>query len=132
MNTSTAIKYNRLKNSHVNNRPQPISVQQMGNTIFISPSVITYLEGEGNYSFIHTNCGKRYMVARTLKSLCENLDHNFLRIHKSYLINKNFIVKRIDDNRYLKMACGSELTISRRKIKEVASILDGLEYRISA
>ena len=132
MKNLTSTAFSCLVNSIAGDRAEPISVQVMGHTIFIFPNAITFLEGEGNYSFIHTSCGKRYMVSKTLKSLSTYLDQNFLRIHKSYLVNKDFIVERIDDNRFLKMACGNEVSVSRRKIKEIASILDGLKYRISA
>ncbi len=132
MKALTSVSYYSTVNSVASSRLEPISVQVMGHTIFISPDAITYLEGEGNYSFIHTSCGKRYLVSKTLKALAEHLDQKFLRIHKSYLININFIVERIEDNRYLKMSCGNEVAVSRRKIKEIAAILDGLKYRISA
>lgn len=132
MKTLTSNAFIHYVNPIVCVRPEPISVQMMGNTIYISPKSITFLEGEGNYSLIYTSCGKRYMVSRTLKSLSEHLDQKFLRIHKSYLVNIDFIKERIDQTRCLIMACGNEVEVSRRKIKEISLILDGLKYKISA
>ncbi|WP_254563056.1 LytR/AlgR family response regulator transcription factor [Dyadobacter diqingensis] len=104
----------------------------MGRTIFLTPDIITFLEGEGNYTFIYTNAGKRYLVSKTLKSLAELLANNFIRVHKSYLVNSDYVVERMEDDRMLKMACGKEVIVSRRKIKEITGILDHTNRRISA
>jgi DNA-binding LytR/AlgR family response regulator len=109
-----------------------ISVQSMGRTIFLTPDVITFLEGEGNYTFIYTNTGKKYLVSKTLKSLAEQLNPNFMRVHKSYLVNADYIVERLEDDRTLKLSCGKEVSVSRRKIKEVTGILNHTSLRISA
>ncbi|MCE6990766.1 LytTR family DNA-binding domain-containing protein [Dyadobacter sp. CY323] len=109
-----------------------ISVQSMGRTIFLTPDVITFLEGEGNYTFIYTNTGKKYLVSRTLKSLAEQLNPNFMRVHKSYLVNSAYIVARLEDDRMLKLSCGKEVAVSRRKIKEITGLLDHTNLRISA
>lgn len=72
------------------------------------------------------------MVSKTLKSLAELLDSNFIRVHKSYLVNPDFVVERMEDDRMLRMSCGREVIVSRRKIKEITSILDHTNLRISA
>ncbi|QRR04319.1 LytTR family transcriptional regulator [Dyadobacter sandarakinus] len=104
----------------------------MGRTIFLTPDVITFLEGEGNYTFIYTNTGKKYLVSKTLKSLSEQLSSNFVRVHKSYLVNSDYVVERLDEDRLLKLSCGKEVMVSRRKIKEVTFLLDHSNLRISA
>ncbi|MCE7061471.1 LytTR family DNA-binding domain-containing protein [Dyadobacter sp. CY343] len=109
-----------------------ISVQSMGRTIYLTPDVITFLEGEGNYTFIYTNTGKKYLVSKTLKSLAELLNPNFMRVHKSYLVNADYIVERMEDDRMLKLSCGKEVAVSRRKIKEVSGFLDHTSLQISA
>lgn len=101
-----------------------ISIPFLGKTIVLSTHEITCLEGDGNYTYIHTRNGKRYLVSKTMKSLNEYLDDHFLRIHKSYLINTNCVAERIDEDRVIRMTCGTQVTISRRKIKEIACILD--------
>lgn len=109
-----------------------IAVHLTGKTLLLKPEDITCLEGEGNYTFIHTCRGKRYLVSRTLKSLTEHLDGSFLRVHKSYIINTHFIVERLDEDRIIRMSCGKKATVSRRKIKEIIEILDEKENRLSA
>ncbi|NIJ51730.1 LytR/AlgR family response regulator transcription factor [Dyadobacter arcticus] len=109
-----------------------ISVQSMGRTIFLTPDAITFLEGEGNYTFIYTNTGKKYLVSKTLKSLAEQLNAKFMRVHKSYLVNADYVVARLEDDRMLKLSCGKEVMVSRRKIKEITCFLDHSNLRISA
>ncbi len=109
-----------------------IAIHLTGKTLLLKPEDITCLEGEGNYTFIYTCRGKRYLVSRTLKSLTEHLDGSFLRVHKSYIINTHFIVERLDEDRVIRMSCGKKATVSRRKVKEIIEILDKEESRISA
>lgn len=109
-----------------------IAVHLLNQTLWLKPGDITCLEGEGNYTFIYTCRGKRYLVSKTLKCLTEHLDESFLRVHKSFIINTDYIAERLDDDRVIRMSCGKQAMVSRRKIKEIAEILDHAEIRISA
>lgn len=132
MKTFGTFTHQTLSDNASADRTVNISVQSMGRTIFLTPDIITFLEGEGNYTFIYTNAGKRYLVSKTLKSLAEILANNFIRVHKSYLVNSDFVVERLEDDRMLKMSCGKEVIVSRRKIKEISNILNHANHRISA
>ncbi|GAB3166821.1 LytR/AlgR family response regulator transcription factor [Telluribacter humicola] len=109
-----------------------IAIHIMGQIQWLSPDEITCLEGEGNYTYIYTCRGKRYLVSRTLKSLSEHLNDSFLRVHKSYIVNTGFIIDRVDDDRVIRMVCGKEVVVARRKIKEIAEQLNAYQSRISA
>ncbi|WP_229248510.1 LytR/AlgR family response regulator transcription factor [Dyadobacter sandarakinus] len=132
MKNFASFKNNNLTGKSFPGNTSLISVQSMGRTIFLTPDVITFLEGEGNYTFIYTNTGKKYLVSKTLKSLSEQLSSNFVRVHKSYLVNSDYVVERLDEDRLLKLSCGKEVMVSRRKIKEVTFLLDHSNLRISA
>lgn len=132
MKTLRDFTHQTLSDNSFTDNAVHISVQSMGRTIFLTPDIISFLEGEGNYTFIYTNAGKRYLVSKTLKSLAELLDSNFIRVHKSYLVNANYVVERMEDDRMLRMSCGKEVIVSRRKIKEITNILDHNNMRISA
>lgn len=109
-----------------------VAVQYLGRTIVITSGQISFLEGEGNYTFIHTYSGSRYLVSKTLRILADNLSDNFIRVHKSYLVNSDFVIACNGNQRLLKMACGKEVSVSRRKIKEIAGMLIHCNLRISA
>jgi two-component system, LytTR family, response regulator len=56
-------------------------------------SDITHIEGLKQYAIIHTN-KERYYLNETLKNIEQQLvDFNFVRIHKSFIVNKNILDK---------------------------------------
>lgn len=132
MKTYPSFQFQHSPEHTQNNYSRYISVQSMGRTIYLSPDAITYMEGEGNYTFININTGKKYLVSRTLKSLAENLNQNFLRVHKSYLVNTDYVVERMEEDRLLRLSCGKEVAVSRRKIKEITGFFNHTTLRISA
>lgn len=63
--------------------------------IFVQLNSILYCEASSNYTIIYTPTNK-YIVSRTLKQYEDLLtEHNFFRIHNSYLINLNAVKKYI-------------------------------------
>jgi two-component system LytT family response regulator len=96
-------------------------VLHKGRHVVIQTDDITYLEGEGNYSFLYTKDGQKYLVSKTLKSYALILDAiTFIRVHKSAIININYLQEIcVEPDRYAKLKCGREVSISRRKIHEV-------------
>ena len=59
----------------------------------IHHSNIILLEAKGNYTILHLKNEKKMMIAKTLKSLEENLaNHHFYRIHRAFLINSSCIM----------------------------------------
>lgn len=73
-------------------------------------SEILYVEGMGNYVRYTTSDGARIVVYGSLKSAEENLPDSFVRIHRSYLINR----KRITAYDKETVTVGTE-TLPRRK-----------------
>ena len=90
-------------------------------------SNIVYAEGEDNYSRIYTINNKEITISKTLKYLEEVLPSNsFVRIHKSTLVNLNYITSYSRVNGYsVTMITGKKLDVSHRSNKDfVASILN--------
>jgi len=52
---------------------------------------ILFIEGMKEYVVFHLKEGKRIITLERMKNLEEHLPDNFLRIHRSYIINKNDI-----------------------------------------
>lgn len=61
--------------------------------IYIKSSQIIYIESLGHYLIIHTQTGT-YQVREKLSTLKKNLSQNFIQIHKSYILNQEWILKR--------------------------------------
>ncbi|MBT1700648.1 LytTR family DNA-binding domain-containing protein [Fulvivirgaceae bacterium PWU4] len=85
--------------------------------VFVKIDDILYCEASSNYTNIHTGDGKKHIVSRTLKEYDDLLgDHNFFRIHNSYLINMNAIKKYVrGDGGYVIMNNDVSLDVSKRK-----------------
>lgn len=90
---------------------------------FYAPDEILYCEGENNYTrFIFTK-NKPMLVSKTLGEYEDLLtEHGFLRIHKSHLVNANYVSK-VDREGTLLMTDGRQLTISKRRKEMVMSKL---------
>lgn len=84
---------------------------------FVKVSSIVYCEASSNYTEIYTDDGRKHVVSRTLKEYDEMLsDHNFYRIHNSYLINLNAVKKYIrGEGGSVVMVTGQSLDVSKRK-----------------
>src|SRR6185503_547660 len=87
---------------------------------FIRTEEIVYLEASINYTHIYCEGGKKYFVSRTLKDFEDMLPVEiFLRIHNSYIINKNFAEKYIrGDGGQVVLSNGVILDVAKRKKSE--------------
>ena len=70
---------------------QFLSIKEQGFNLPILLVNITHIEGNGPYSKIFLNDNSTYTVSKTLKSLESMIGYNFIRIHKSYIVNKSII-----------------------------------------
>ena len=88
-------------------------------------SHIIYCEADENYTKIYTIRGDFILVSRTLKVIEEMLPPDyFFRIHKSHLINMNFVksYNRTDGYKIL-LENGVELEIATRRNEEFVKAL---------
>ncbi len=78
---------------------------------------ILHCEADSNYTHVVLKHGKKVLVSRTLKEIEELLDgHAFLRIHHSYLVNLNEIVRYIrGEGGYVIMSDNTSVTVSRSR-----------------
>lgn len=87
---------------------------------------IAYLEAQDKYVFVYTWDGHKHLTDQTLTSLAEKLPPPFLRIHKSYIINKERIreMHRHFSSRYLFIMddkAGTRLTSGRTYYEPIRS-----------
>ena len=121
-------QYNVLQENLINPVLQKkLVVHTKTKTEYISLNEIIYLQGDGNYTNIHLANNKIY-VAKTLKEyeemLC-NSDSPFMRVHKTYIVNTNFILNvNRGENNTIVLKNNSNLEISRRKKQELIEKLN--------
>jgi two-component system LytT family response regulator len=73
-----------------------ITIPQLNGFEVINISDILYCKADDNYTEIHLNTNKKKIVSKTLKYFEDILiDGSFARVHKSYLVNVNEVVKYV-------------------------------------
>ena len=106
--------HNLIDEKNLHNR---IAIPSLEGLQFIDITDIIYLEAESNYSFIYLQNATRITVSKTLKDFEELLpSHTFIRIHHSYIINKNHVRKYLKgEGGQVLMSNGKLLDVARRK-----------------
>ncbi|UJH92321.1 LytTR family transcriptional regulator [Antarcticibacterium sp. 1MA-6-2] len=90
----------------------------------IHSNQILYCKAESNYCCIKVIDGSTKMVTKTLKFVEEILPTNsFARIHKSYVINLNYVVRYNKINKEVELTNGEKLQVSFRKEEEFISAI---------
>lgn len=112
---------NNLQQKTPENFKLALSMQE--GVSFFEPSAILYCEAENNYTrFIFGN-HKPLLISKTLGEYEEILEgYGFIRIHKSYLVNKKYIMK-VDREGMIWMSDGKPLAVSRRRKETVMDFL---------
>lgn len=90
---------------------------------FLKFNSIIYLEAQSNYTKFYLTDNSNIITAKTLKHFEEILPEDlFFRIHKTYLVNMNFI-KRFSkvDGFTVELITGQKLPVSHRKKDEFIS-----------
>lgn len=72
---------------------------------------IIRLKGNGNFTDLYLTNGNKKMACRFLKHFSEMLPLPFLRVHKSHIVNLNF-VKLYNKGGYVTLVDGAEVEIS--------------------
>jgi two-component system LytT family response regulator len=100
-----------------NGSAHKIAIPIADGLIFVNVDNIVYCEASSNYTQIFLGDGKKYVVSRTLKEYEELLaEHEFFRIHNSFVINLNAIKKYVrGDGGYVVMNNDVTLDVSKRR-----------------
>lgn len=101
-------------------QPRRITIPTAEGLQFISLEDIVYLEASDNYTNIYLSSKQKFLVSRTLKDFEDLLSSEiFVRIHHSYIINKNYVERYIrGDGGQVVMRNGTFLDVSKRKKSE--------------
>ncbi len=94
-----------------------IAIPSHDGIVFVKTKDLIYLEASGNYTNIFLKSGQKYLVSKSLKDYDQMLsEHNFYRIHHSYLINVDAVTKYVrGDGGYVVLNNEVTLDVSKRK-----------------
>ena len=108
--------------------PQKIILSTIEKIHVIEVGNIIRCESDNYYTKFFFVDGKSLLVSKTLKENEEMLrDHNFIRPHKSHLVNLFYVKSFIKhDGGYIVLSDGSKVPVSRRKREKVVEIINNL------
>lgn len=100
-----------------------ITIPQQDGFEVINTSEILYCKADDNYTEIFLNNNKKKLVSKTLKYFEDTLEGaNFARVHKSYLVNVNEIVKYVKGKGgSVVLSNGKEIMVSASKKADLLS-----------
>ncbi|MBK9256162.1 MAG: LytTR family transcriptional regulator DNA-binding domain-containing protein [Saprospiraceae bacterium] len=85
-------KIEEMKSAEGSQPSESIFFYFEGNQRKVQVADILMIKSESNYSIIHTVSGDKYLTSKTLKYWQTTIKNDFIiRVHASYLINKNTI-----------------------------------------
>lgn len=93
-----------------------LAIRDAGEVTRVPVKDILWIDAAGDYMCVHTD-DSTHILRKTMKQLEETLDpRQFLRSHRSTIVNKNYIDKfcsQLNGEYYLVMSNGKELKVSR-------------------
>jgi DNA-binding LytR/AlgR family response regulator len=77
---------------------------------------VILIKGDINYTKFYLECGKVKTVSHSIKFFEPHLEtHGFLRVHRSFMINPNYVKNYDSHQEILTMSNGEIANISRRR-----------------
>lgn len=120
---------NRLRNSNklkaapkapTSSENDKVVVSSLGEIFLFNPEEVVRCSANGNYSNFHLADGTKVLISKTLKETEASLDSNtFLRVHKSHIVNIEFIKRFNTKDHLLVLTDETEIPVSQRKRAEV-------------
>ena len=84
-------------------------------------------ESDNYYTIIFFKDGSSLMVSKTLKEMDQKLEeYDFVRTHKSHLVNMRCIKNFIKDEMMVVMSDGTKVPVSKRKIERILEVINNL------
>jgi two-component system LytT family response regulator len=125
--TDIKIKENALQDEVIVSKTSSISgkitIPQQSGFEVLNTSDIMYCKADDNYTEIYLNNNKRKIVSKTLKYFEDALSNSsFARVHKSYLVNVNEVVKyQKGKGGSVVLSNGKEIMVSASKKADLLS-----------
>jgi two-component system LytT family response regulator len=100
-----------------------LALQTRSGIKLVSPSEIVRCEGHNNYTHFFLTDNTVIITSRTIKEYDEILSgHNFLRVHKSHLVNLSFVEALTPDHKIV-MKNKVAIEVSRRRRPDVVEAM---------
>jgi two-component system LytT family response regulator len=102
--------------SQANNKGSRLGFSFDGKILFLTSDEIIYCEGDGNYTNIYLEKGKKLLISQTLKKVEEKLPADeFFRVHNSYIINLSQVREYLKTDGYVVLMNEKKIPVSRNR-----------------
>lgn len=109
---------NLLNSLKDNSKPSKLVIKTKKEAYYFDIQDIIYCQSDINYTMFHFRNHKSLLVSKTLKYYEDLLrEHNFIRIHQSYLVNRSY-AENIKSE-HLLLSNGEQLSISKKRKNQV-------------
>jgi two-component system LytT family response regulator len=124
-NSGNTQKLELMIKSLQQNKFSKLALPSMDSCEFVNKEEIICCESESNYTYFYLSDDRKVLSTMNLKRVSEILtDANFFRIHKSFLININFIKKTLKtEGGIVILENNLEIPIARRRKDEFMNLL---------
>lgn len=112
---------NAVSSDNVQN--QTLAVKSYGHIELIPVQKILYIKGAGDYAEIYTDNEKTYLHSKSLEALTQLLPREFIRTHKSYIVDKTKIKEFLihGGGKYeCELHSGERIPVSRTRYKTLS------------
>ena len=123
--TDRSVSYDNLLYNISQSDPRNfrLTIATTEETHYLDPAKIIRLEADGNYTHFHLSDQKQVLASRPLGYYANLLpDVQFIRCHKSHLVNRNCITSIFDKK--LKLNDGAIVDVSRRRMAGVRASME--------
>ncbi len=112
---------------NIANKSKKIVLKTSDNIYVVNIQNIIRCTSENNYTTFYLNDNRKIVISKTLKEY-ENLflDFGFVRVHRSHLININYIERFAKDTSYVYMKDASKIPVSHRKKEQLLRFFENL------
>lgn len=124
----------KLAQNQQKQTPTKLRISSAGKTELLPTDTIIYCKAAGDYVEVHLNNQQQSLYSGTLKSIESQLPSTFLKVHRSYIVNLDFIlsIKKVNNlsqsstssSGFLMLKGGDEVPVSRRILPMVRGVID--------
>ncbi len=88
-------------------------------------SEVVLLRSTRNYTFFELADGRRVLSSKTLGLHEKQLPDGFVRVHRSYIVNRHFVRYLDRQRRVCTLTTNRRIQVSVRRLRKAASMIDG-------
>jgi len=113
---ATRERVNTLRENLQLMQVQQIALPVLGGLIFVKANDILYLQADGSYTYVVT-AKSRTLISKRIKEFEDILseDIRFFRIHRSYIVNTQYIREYVRTEGILHMDNNETITVARER-----------------